>query len=293
MTVRQAFENFIISRQLICCTEKTITSYREHCKPFLDFIAPNTDINSLNRDLYNNYFQSLHKRSISQSTIATYTRSLKAFVHWIAEEYEIDTEYKRIKVPRTPKKVTHIYTDDEIALIFNSVNAAEEWIVARNQCILSLMLDSGLRRIEVCSLKRIDVNLNSNLMKLHGKGNKERIVPLGNFSHRLIERYNKLCPHEKEFLFVDIHGDPLTCNAVKLFIAKINKNLPFKLSAHILRHNFATNYCIDYLEQNNQVDIYSLMILMGHEDVSTTEKYLHFARQIIASKRVFHTLIKC
>ena len=112
MTVRQAFENFIISRQLLCCTEKTITSYQEHCKPFLDFIAPNTDIHSLNRDLYNDYFQSLHKRSLSQSTIATYTRSVKAFVHWIAEEHEIDTEFERIKVPRTPKKVVHVYTDE-------------------------------------------------------------------------------------------------------------------------------------------------------------------------------------
>lgn len=70
----------------------------------------------------------------------------------------------------------------------------------------------------------------------------------------------------------------------KKLVSKMAKKLPFELSSHKLRHNFATNYCLDQYNAYGQVDIYRLMYLMGHEDVSTTRRYLHFANEILASK---------
>ena len=179
MTVQQAFENFIFSRQILGCTDKTIKTYQELCKPFIEFMGANKDISALNKDLYNKYIKTLYDRPITQSTRASYTRHFKAFVHWIEEEYGLDLDYQIIKVPKTPKKVLHIYTDDEIRQIFQMVKADEEWIVARNQCIIALMLDCGLRQNEVCSLQRIEVNLHTRTLKVNGKGNKERIVSFG------------------------------------------------------------------------------------------------------------------
>lgn len=292
MTVQQAFENFIFSRQILGCTGKTVKCYRELCKPFIQFVGANTDISVLNKDLYNKYIKTLYERQITQSTRASYTRHFKSFVHWIGEEYELDLDYQKIKVPKTPKKVLHIYTSDEIRQIFQSVQGDEKWIVARNQCIIALMLDSGLRQNEICTLQRIEVSIHTKTLKVNGKGNKERVVPFGAISQRYMELYNNLCPFQSDYYFVSASGDPLTTNAVKLFMQKIAKRLPFPFSSHKLRHNFATNYCINQLEQRGQVDIYSLMILMGHEDVSTTERYLHFARQIIASRNTISHLDK-
>lgn len=79
-------------------------------------------------------------------------------------------------------------------------------------------------------------------------------------------------------------GKELTCNAVKHMMFSIQRKLPFEFSSHKLRHNFATNYCIDQYEKTGQIDIYKLMLLMGHEDIETTRVYLHHANQIIASK---------
>ncbi len=76
----------------------------------------------------------------------------------------------------------------------------------------------------------------------------------------------------------------MTGNAVKLLIHKIANEVPFDLSSHKLRHNFATNYCLDQYDKYGQIDILKLMTLMGHEDTQTTRKYLHFANQVIASK---------
>lgn len=292
MTVQQAFENFILAKQIQGCTEKTLKDYQDFCKPFIEFVGSHRDVSTLNKDLYNKYIKTLYDRKISQSTRATYTRHFKSFVHWVQEDCELDLQYNKIKIPKTPKKVLHIYSPDEIRQIFQSVCVDKEWIVARNQCIIALMLDSGLRQNEVCTIQRKDIDLVSRTLKINGKGNKERIVPIGLFAQRYIELYDKLSPYHHDYFFANIHGEPLTTNSVKLFMQKMSKNLSFPFSSHKLRHNFATNYCINQLEQRGQVDIYSLMILMGHEDVATTERYLHFARQIIASRNTISHLDK-
>jgi site-specific recombinase XerD len=121
-------------------------------------------------------------------------------------------------------------------------------------------------------------------MKVHGKGNKERLVPLGNISKRYIFEYMKVCPFDSLYLFVSRRGDIVSPNSLKQMVSKIGKKLPFEFSCHKLRHNFATNYCLDQYRFNGNIDIYSLMSIMGHENVKTTERYLHFATQIIASE---------
>lgn len=284
MTLQQSFDNFIFSRRIQGLTDKSISCYVSFVNPFIKFIGSDIEISVVNRDIVNTYIETLFKRALSRATIATYIRHIKIFLKWIEEEYEVCVQADKIKIPKTPKKVLHIYSNEEIKQIFDSVHADEEWIHARNCCIIALMLDSGLRQNEVCTLLRANINFQSCTMKICGKGNKERIVPFGNITKHYIALYNDLCPYQSEYLLVARHGENLTPNAVKLFMSKMAKSLSFPFSSHKLRHNFATNYCINQYEQNGKVDIYSLMLLMGHEDVETTQRYLHFAQQIIATK---------
>lgn len=284
MTIQEALDNFIFIKQIQGLSDKSISCYQDFIKPYIAQIGPDFDISELTKDITNNYLHGLIKRDISRSTIATYIRNLKIFLKWLEEEYDLDISANKIKVPKSPKKMLHIYSDNEIRQIFDTVEADEEWIVARNCCIIALMLDSGLRQNEVCTLKRKDIYEHSSTLKVWGKGNKERIVPFGNISRHYVSLYNKLCPYECETLFVNRRGEPLTTNSVKLFMQKISKKLPFPFSSHKLRHNFATNYCLNQYERYGRIDIYSLMLLMGHEDVETTRKYLHFAQQIIATQ---------
>ena len=78
-------------------------------------------------------------------------------------------------------------------------------------------------------------------------------------------------------------GKPITPNTIKKLVFKINQNLPFDVSSHKLRHNFATNYILDQYNKKGDVDIYQLKSLMGHADIQTTENYLHIASEFIAS----------
>lgn len=129
-----------------------------------------------------------------------------------------------------------------------------------------------------------DINIDNMIILVHGKGNKERFVPLGKMSLQLLQSYSNICPYHNEYVFCNKDGSKLTTNAVKKFMNKLKRDTGLaNLSSHKLRHNFATNYCLDMLKNKGLVDIYKLSAILGHEDVETTKIYLHIAEKLLAA----------
>lgn len=292
MTIQQTFDEFIMSRRLADLSDKTVKDYELFVTPFVRFLGADKDIGTIQQHDINAYITKVLDRPLSKATRATYIRHIKVFLKWLQEDYEVQYDYKRIKVPKNPKKNVRIYSTDELIEIFDHIHAESEWMTLRNKCIIALMYDSGLRQSEICTLQRSRITYSENRMVVSGKGNKERTVPLGALATRFMREYLESCPYTSEMVFVNRYGKPLTCNAVKLLVSKVSDLLDFELSSHKLRHNFATNYCIDQYEEYGQVDIYRLMILMGHEDVETTRRYLHHANEIIGTKNSISHLDK-
>lgn len=292
MTIQQTFDKFIMSRKLADLSVKTIKDYEQFVTPFVRFLGVDTDVSTIRQEDINAYIATLLGRPLSKSTRATYVRHIKVYLTWLQEDYEVKYDYKRIKVPKSPKKNVRIYSSEELMEIFEHIHAESEWMTLRNKCIIALMYDSGLRQAEICTLERSRITYSENRMVVTGKGNKERTVPLGALTTRFMREYIASCPYTSDMVFVNRYGKPLTCNAVKLLVSKLSDLLDFELSSHKLRHNFATNYCIDQYEEHGQVDIYRLMILMGHEDVETTRRYLHHANEIIGAKNCISHLDK-
>ncbi len=284
MIMSDLLNEFLLSRRLADLSDKTILDYTLFITPFIDDIGKNKPIKDVMQSDINNYIAKLLNRPLSKATRSTYIRHIKVFLKWCSENYCVSYEYKRVKVPKNPKKNVKIYSEDELKAIFDSITAESEWMTARNKCIIALMYDSGLRQSEVCGLERAKVSFSTNRIVVCGKGNKERTVPLGKLTAHFMQLYYDLCPFTSDKVFVGRHGQPLTCNAVKLLVTKISNSLPFDVSSHKLRHNFATNFCLDQYEKYGRVDIYQLMILLGHEDIETTKRYLHLANEIIGAK---------
>ncbi len=284
MTLETAFEQFIEFKKLQGLAETSINCYRSFVTPFLEMVGFEYEISSVTESAIHNYISSLFDRDISKSTRATYVRHLKCFLNWMKKYLDTDLYTDRIIVPKSNKKVLRIYDDEDIALIFRTIEAENEWLTARNCAMVALMLDSGLRQGEGCDLLTDNIFFNKSMLKVCGKGDKERIVPLGNIATYYMKQYSSLCPYHDTYFFLSRRGEPVTRDAVKHFMWKLAQKLPFEFSSHKLRHNFATNYCIDQYEKHGFVDIYKLMILMGHEDVKTTNRYLHIANQIIVSR---------
>lgn len=284
MTLDDLLERFLDSRRLLGLSPKTITCYKDFVGFFVSYIGEDTPLEYLNYSLVEKYLFDLFNRPISANTRASYIRHLKVFLKWTEKTYRIDLGAANIKVPKTPKKNIYIYTDDEICLLFQSISAPSYWLTLRNTCIVALMLDSGLRQSEVSDLLYKNINLKKSLITVTGKGNKDRTVKVGETSKMLLQKYFEHCPYTiTEYAFVDKSGAKISPNAIKSFVYHLNAILPFEISSHKFRHNFATNYCLDQYERYGSVDIYQLKALMGHEDVKTTERYLHIANEIIAS----------
>lgn len=284
MTIQETFDNFILSRQLADLSPKTISDYSQFVMPFVRSVGPCKPFEAITQQDIQVYLAQLLKRPLSKSTRATYIRHVKIFLHWAEKEYQAGYTTRTVKVPKSPKRNVRIYSDEEVRQIFASIHAEADWLTLRNKCIIALMYDSGLRQSEVCTLRKSSISYTDNRMTVRGKGDKERTVPLGQLTRHFLQEYLSHCPYTDNTVFLNRRGQPLTCNAVKLFVSRLADALPFELSSHKLRHNFATNYCIDQYRTHGQVDIYRLMYLMGHEDIDTTRRYLHMANEILASQ---------
>lgn len=285
MTVKETFDKFIYAKRLQGLSDKSIKDYKQIVGFVVRFLGEDTDIQDINRDKIDTYLEYQLDRNLSRSTFATYVRNAKIYLMWLECKYNLNFGASEIIIPKSPKTTPYIYSDNDIALIFETIMSSVDWVTVRNKSMVALMLDSGIRQEEVCNLKLSDIDFHANIIKVHGKGNKERLVPLGQLAKRFIQDYLNKCPYKSKHVFISLYGENITTNALKIMARKISDSLPFEFSCHKLRHNFATNYCIDQFEKYGRIDIYSLMTIMGHENIKTTERYMHVAMQILASRQ--------
>lgn len=276
---------FMEYHTLACHSEKTIAIYLGHLRRFRQF-AGDVEAEQLTEELIKNYALLLLSQKLAIATIHSYLSHLRAFLHWAAnKEYISPKLYQSIVLPKVGKKIVKVYSTDEIQEIFEEIKAFPPWIQQRNRLIVALMIDSGLRQNEVSTIRTDEIDFALAAVKVHGKGRKERFVPLGKMTQSILAAYMASCPYKKgKYLFKDKLGGPLSNNAIKLFISKLQRKLGYPISSHKLRHNFATNYVLDQYEAYHYIDIYRLMALMGHEEITTTRNYIHAAQQIIACR---------
>lgn len=294
MTVQQALNEFLLSKRLSGVGKNTIHNYDITISFLVEYIGADLPLEKLTYELVTQYILSLLDKPISKATKSSYIRNDKIFLRWIYTEYGLSFNPEKIKVPKSPKKNVHIYNDSEILTIFKTVSTSEPWITARNRCIIAFMLDSGLRQFEVCTMRCSDIDYERKIVKISGKGAKDRMVPLGDLTIYLLEEYRKICPYnDLGYVFYDRRGNMLSCNAIRLFVNRLEKKLGFSLSSHKLRHNFATNYCINSIKRLGNTNVHDLRVIMGHESIETTEKYEHFAHEMIAAENSISHLDTC
>lgn len=284
MTLQEAYDEFIFNKRAQGLSDKSLESYNNILHIFLAYVGADTDISKINIKSVQRFSIALQERKLSKASVSTYMRNAKIFLRWVNDEYGLSFEPKKLKVPKAPKKQARIYSDDEIEEIFNSIQSAIPWIASRNCAMVALMLDCGIRQCELCRLRRSDIDFTNGCMKVYGKGDKERFVPIGSCALAMLAQYYSVCPYQIDVVFVNQGGSPLSGNAVRLFTYRLQKKLGFKFSSHGLRHNFATHFILDNLEERHTSGIYDLSILMGHESIETTKRYEHIAHELIAAK---------
>ena len=215
---------------------------------------------------------------LSGYTINGYMRALQAFWSWLERENFIqENPFTRLKIPKAPKKVIPIFTEEQLHRLFAVIDIMSP-VGYRDYAIILTLLDTGIRCSELTNLKLTDVNLESRLLKVWGKGSKERIVPIGALAQKMLWRYTihfrpEPLVKDDNYLFLALDGKPLRANAIKLLIKRWGKKAGIpRLHAHLCRHTFATNYLT-----HNCGDVFRLQQILGHNSLEMVRRYVHYA----------------
>lgn len=269
MRLSAAFSVFIKHQHLLNNSPATIETYTVVISKFIEWVG-DIDCAALTADKVNDY--NLYLRDCVQLvSVRTYIRHIRVFVHYCIRKKWCPDIYNDIVIPKKTVKVVEILTPEEIKNLMGQFG--NDFYGLRNMSMVMLMLDCGLRANEVITLVPDNVNYKYKYVKVCGKGNKERIVPLGNSLVEVLKRYMLRRPSYADLLFVSAVGDPLKRSAFKKLFKKLRDRTGIKrLHPHLLRHTFATNYLL-----YSDGDIYKLSMLLGHSDVTTSEIYLHYA----------------
>jgi len=257
----------------------SIESYEFDLIQFKNFIIENSinespkkcSSSTVKRYLYKNFS---NKKSRSQARSIS---ALKSFFNYLLFEGEIHSSpINDIESPKIENKLPEVLTEDEIKRLISSVNLDSEF-GQRNKTIIEVLYGTGIRVSELVELKLSNIFFKENILKVTGKGNKERFVPLGKIALIEIKKYlndrDKLKINSKfsDILFLNRYGRQLTRSMIFKIINDSSKNAEIdkKISPHTLRHSYATHLL------KNGADLRTIQLILGHESITTTEIYTH------------------
>jgi site-specific recombinase XerD len=232
-----------------------------------------------------NPFTPMRRERLSGHTIRGYVRTLKAFASWLYEEgYTGGNILGRYRLPKARQVEPEWLQHDEIERLVRAFDR-NTTLGARDYAIVLTLLDTGLRCGELCNLTLANADLDTGQLKVVGKGNKERTVPVGLRATRALRRYRDHFrpPIEAEYFFLTIEGKPLTIRAVQLMIRRAKKKADIpRLHVHLLRHTFAIHYLM------TGGDVFSLQRILGHSTLEVTRMYVNMvASQVKEKHRLF------
>lgn len=239
------------------------------------------------------YFVSQQVNARSQARIISGLKSF--FSYLIFEDYREDNPLELIETPKTGRKLPDTLSVEEIDSLIGAIDLASNE-GERNRAMLETLYGCGLRVSELVSLKISDLFFDEGFIKITGKGNKQRFVPIGNTAQKYINLYkDTIRTHlniKKEFgdtLFLNRRGRQLTRAMVFTIINNLALKIELnkKISPHTFRHSFATHLL------ENGADLRSIQLMLGHESITTTEVYLHLDRKYLTEViNTFHPRIK-
>jgi site-specific recombinase XerD len=216
---------------------------------------------------------------LSGHTVNCYLRSIRAFWSWLVSEGIAETNpFTKVKIPKPPRKIIPTFSNHQLQTLINVINTSTPEGY-RDMAVILVLLDTGLRVSELTSLTLTDVRLAEGVLKVSGKGRKERLIPIGKASQRVLWNYvtryrpepaNPRC----DLVFLTKDGWQLTKNRVQKMIDRYGKKASIKgvrCSPHTLRHTGAIMFL------RNGGDVFTLQRLLGHASLEMTRHYCELA----------------
>jgi integrase/recombinase XerC len=258
----------------------TVGAYRDDLESFTGFLCNDyftlardqLDLKRIDHLAIRAYLAHLARKKLSRSSIARHLSALRSFFKYLMREELVPANPARaVATPRREKHLPAVLQPSDVAALLEAPDLSTP-LGVRDRAWLELMYASGLRISELVGIDLDDIELRARLVKVRGKGSKERIVPFGSKAQDAIRAYLDLRDAaEQDALFVNYRGERITARSVRrLFNGYVrDASLRAGVSPHTLRHSFATHLL------NAGADLRAIQELLGHASLSTTQKYTH------------------
>ena len=271
-------------------SKHTVLAYKTDLTAFKDFCITEfnqEEIEEVHYPQIRTWIVSLIEQGISNRSINRKISSLKSFYKFLQkiEEIKINplSKHKALKVQ---KKIQVPFSKEEVNTVINSIKEEVDFVSVRNKLIVELFYSTGVRRIELINLKEKDINYYDQAIKVLGKRNKERLIPLLPSVFETLKKYLELkiayTSNVEELLITEKGNkiyETLVYRIINLYFSKVSSKV--KKSPHILRHSFATHLL------NQGADLNSVKELLGHSSLASTQVYTHNSLETI--KKVYNS----
>lgn len=275
-------------------SDNSLESYKLDLEKYNNHLV-SIKIDNLNEVQYkdlNEYFYILSELGLQSSTRSRYLSAIRGLHKYLFNEKMIETDIADlIELPKLKREIPDILSYEEINKIFEQINISKPAGI-RDRAILEVLYACGLRVSELTNLKQRDIIWDAEIIRVFGKGAKERFVPIGESALEWIAKYIEKARGQfnktdtaKDILFINQRGNALT----RMYIWKMIKaaselaNISFDVHPHTLRHSFATHLI------EGGADLRAVQEMLGHSDISTTQIYTHIDNEFIKEvHRTFH-----
>lgn len=283
MSVSDAFERFLrylkIERN---ASDLTIKSYSEDLGSFGDYISDRltaqTELTELDITSLRGFVAYLNECSYAKSTVARRLACMRTFFRFCCREQLVTANpAKALRTPRAGRHLPHFLSTEQIVTLLESPPANEP-LGVRDRAILETLYSAGLRVAELVGLNRADWDRDGGVVKVRGKGRKERIAPIGQYAAKAITNWlelrepsPRLKPADQDALFLNKNGTRITTRSIGRMLEKYLAitGLDQLTTPHTLRHTFATHLL------DGGADLRSVQELLGHKSLTTTQIYTH------------------
>lgn len=259
-------------------SEHTLKAYERDLEQFSSFLVDKYEIEellSVNSEMIRSYIIDLKENNIKNRSINRKISVLRSFYNYCLREKQITvTPLLGVKSMKQPKELAKFVPEHDIKKM--SFEQNDDFLVRRDEIVFEILYQTGMRQAELRLIKDADVDINSKTIKVHGKRNKDRIIPIGVDLLKLINHYimlrNAQFPdRNNSFLIVDNHGEEVTSRFIYSLVHNMLKDITTieQKSPHVLRHTFATHLL------NRGADIRAIQKILGHSSLSSTQIYTH------------------
>lgn len=261
---------------------RTVDAYRRDLTSLLDYLARRKGpaLEQVGEDELREWLREGRSSGLSPATRGRRLSTVRTFLRFLREEgAREDDPARRLESPRKRRPLPKVLTEAEVGALLAAPGTGTPRAL-RFRAMLELLYATGLRVTELCTLERAGIDLRRGLVRVVGKGDRERVVPMGRKALAVLQDYMEcgrpaLNPRG-EILFPGPSGRPLTRQAFWIQLRELGRGVgidPRRLSPHVVRHSFATHLV------EHGADLRSVQTLLGHRDISTTEIYTHVARE--------------